>query len=214
MFSPLPYRYLVIEGNIGAGKTTLCQMLEQDFSAHLVLEQFTDNPFLPSFYEDRERFAFQVELFFMAERHRQLQDSLSQTNIFQPFIVGDYFFLKTLLFAKNNLKDDEYRLFSRLFNVLNTTFARPDLLLYIHRPVEVLLENIRKRARDFERDIDAAYLSAIQTAYLDYFKTQNQLPVVIVDFGDVDYTKEELQYHRIIDILRMPFSVGTHFLNL
>lgn len=210
----LPYRYLVVEGNIGAGKTTLCQMLERDYSARLILEQFTDNPFLPSFYEDRERFAFQVELFFMAERHRQLQDSLSQTSIFQQLTVGDYFFLKTLLFAKNNLKEDEYRLFSRLFSVLNTTFAKPDLLLYIHRPIEVLLSNIKKRARNYEQDIDAEYLLEIQTAYLEYFKTQDQIPVVIVDFGGTDFTTDEKQYSRILELLNKPYAPGTHYLSL
>lgn len=214
MVSPFPHRYLVVEGNIGAGKTTLCRMLESDYDARLILEQFTDNPFLPSFYEDRSRFAFQVELFFMAERHRQLQDSLSQTSIFEQFIVGDYFFLKTLLFAKNNLKQDEYRLFSRLFSVLNTTFAKPDLLLYIHRPVDVLLENIRKRARNYEQDIDAAYLQEIQTAYLDYFKTQDQIPVLIVDFADIDFTVNENQYKRVTELLYQSYQPGTHFLKL
>ena len=214
MSETIPYRYIVVEGNIGAGKTTLCQQLERDFAARLILEQFTDNPFLPSFYEDRERFAFQVELFFMAERHRQLQDSLSQTSIFEQLIVGDYFFLKTLLFAKTNLKEDEYRLFSRLFSVLNTTFAKPDLLLYIHRPVEVLLKNIKKRARQYEQEIDAAYLLEIQTAYLDYFKTQEQIPVLIADFGDIDFSAEQHQYRRVLDLLQQEYRPGTHYLKL
>ena len=214
MSDKLPHRYLVVEGNIGAGKTTLCQLLERDFSARLILEQFTDNPFLPSFYEDRERFAFQVELFFMAERHRQLQDSLSQTSIFEQLIVGDYFFLKTLLFAKNNLKEDEYRLFSRLFSVLNTTFAKPDLLLYIHRPVEVLLENIRKRARNYEQEIDAAYLLEIQSAYLEYFKTQEQTAVLIADFGDINFEADKQHYQRVLDLLQTQYNPGTHYLKL
>ncbi len=209
-----PYQYIVIEGNIGAGKTTLCQMMARDFDARLVLEQFTDNPFLPSFYEDRERFAFQVELFFMAERHKQLQEMLSQTDIFQPFIVGDYFFLKTLLFAKNNLKEDEYRLFSRIFHALNATFAKPDILLYLHRPVEKLVEQIQKRGRDYEKDIDAAYLAEIQSAYLDYFKIQTQIPIIILDIGTIDYTENATEYEKILAILKQPFEVGTHYLRL
>lgn len=211
--NPFPYQYIVIEGNIGAGKTTLCQMLERDYAAGLVLEQFTDNPFLPSFYEDRERFAFQVELFFMAERHKQLQELLSQADMFQPFIVGDYFFLKTLLFAKNNLKEDEYRLFARLFHVLNATFAKPDLLLYLHRPVERLVQQIQQRGREYEKDIDPAYLLEIQTAYLEYFKTQDQIPIVILNIEDVDYTASEVHYDKIKNVLSRKFEIGTHYLD-
>jgi deoxyadenosine/deoxycytidine kinase len=214
MSNSFPYQYIVIEGNIGAGKTTLCQMMERDFDARLVLEQFTDNPFLPSFYEDRDRFAFQVELFFMAERHKQLQEMLSQTDIFQPFVVGDYFFLKTLLFAKNNLKEDEYRLFSRIFHVLDATFAKPDIILYLHRPVEKLVEQIKKRGRDYEKDIDTEYLQEIQSAYLDYFKVQNQIPVVILDIADIDYTSNSEQYQKILAILTQQFKPGTHYLAL
>ena len=208
-----PYRYIVIEGNIGAGKTTLCQMLERDFQARLVLEQFTDNPFLPSFYEDRERFAFQVELFFMAERHKQLQEMLGQTDIFSPFTVGDYFFLKTLIFAKNNLKEDEYRLFSRVFHVLSSTFAKPDVLLYLHRPVDILMQQIQKRGRDYEKDISADYLLEIQNAYFDYFKTQTQIPVVILNIEDIDYTNEPAHYEKICAVLQQKFGIGTHYLN-
>lgn len=212
--NPFPYQYIVIEGNIGAGKTTLCQMLEQEYQARLVLEQFTDNPFLPSFYEDRERFAFQVELFFMAERHKQLQEMLAQTDIFQPLIIGDYFFLKTLLFAKNNLKDDEYRLFSRLFHVLNATFAKPDLLVYLHRPVEKLMEQIRKRGREYEKDIDETYLSEIQSSYLDYFKIQDQIPVVILNINDLDYSNKPEHYEKIKQVLAQQYDLGTHYVNL
>ncbi len=207
-----PYQYIVIEGNIGAGKTTLCQMLERDFQARLVLEQFTDNPFLPSFYEDRERFAFQVELFFMAERHKQLQEMLGQTDIFHPFTVGDYFFLKTLLFAKNNLKEDEYRLFSRIFHVLSATFAKPDILLYLHRPVDKLMQQIQKRGRDYEKDISADYLLEIQNAYLDYFKNQTQIPVVILNIEDIDYTNDPAHYTKICSVLKQKFDIGTHYL--
>jgi deoxyguanosine kinase len=214
MTKTFPYQYIVIEGNIGAGKTTLCQMLSHDYAARLVLEQFTDNPFLPSFYEDRERFAFQVELFFMAERHKQLQEMLSQTDIFNPLFVGDYFFLKTLLFAKNNLKEDEYRLFSRLFHVLNATFIKPELIVYLHRPVEVLLQQIQKRGRAYEKDISADYLLEIQSAYLEYFKTQDQMPIVILDVKDIDFTSDPSQYQYICDLLSRRFEVGTHYLSL
>ena len=138
----IQHNFIAIEGNIGAGKTTLCKMIQRDFNCQLILEQFTDNPFLPFFYEDPERYAFQVELFFMSERHKQLQTELGQNELFSDFKISDYYFIKTLLFASNNLKGEEYRLFARLFNVLNTTFPEPDLLVYLYRSVDNLLANI------------------------------------------------------------------------
>lgn len=150
--------------------------LAEDLGCRLMLEQFSDNPFLPFFYENPERYAFTVELFFMTERHKQLQEELSQSNLFQHTIIADYFFLKTLLFAKNNLPDEEYRLFQRLFHILNANFPKPDLLVYLHRSVEHLLSNIRKRGRDFEQEISPDYLHQIQQAYFDFFQNGKRFP--------------------------------------
>jgi len=165
MTETLPYKYIAIEGNIGAGKTTLCNMLHKDFNCRLILEQFADNPFLPYFYENQERYAFPVELFFMTERHKQLQENLSQRDLFQQMIVADYFFIKTLLFAKNNLSDEEYRLFQRLFHILNSTFPKPELIVYLHRSVDNLIENIKARGRSYEQEIAPSYLLEIQNTY-------------------------------------------------
>ncbi len=140
----IPHRFIAIEGNIGAGKTTLCHKLRDDFDYHLILEQFTDNPFLPFFYENPDRYAFPVELFFMAERHKQLQRDLTQPELFHKTTISDYYFMKTLLFARSNLNPQEYQLFQQFFNVLNTTFPNPDLLVYLHRPVPQLIRNIKK----------------------------------------------------------------------
>lgn len=200
--SSFPHQFIAIEGNIGAGKTTLCKMLEKDFKANLVLEQFTDNPFLPYFYKNPERYAFQVELFFMTERHKQLQENLSQRSLFKDFTVSDYFFLKTLLFAKNNLIDEEYRLFQRLFNVLNNTFRKPDLLVYLHRPVEDLMKNIHNRGREYEQDIKPEYLLSLQQAYFDYFRTVTDIPVVIIDVEGMSFWKKKKQYKQIVKLLQ------------
>ena len=205
-----PYQFIAIEGNIGAGKTTLSKLIAEDFNCRLILEQFTDNPFLPFFYEHPERYAFPVELFFMTERHKQLQGELAQQELFQQCIIADYFFIKTLLFAKNNLLEEEYRLFQRLFNILNATFPKPDLLVYIHCSVDTVLKNIKKRGRAYEQEIDPRYLAQIQRAYLDYFKTEPDLPVLIIDVDDADFLRIQADYDKIIELLYQPYSKGVH----
>lgn len=206
--------YLAIEGNIGAGKTTLAQKLADDFSARLILEQFTDNPFLPLFYEHPERYGFSVELFFMTERHKQLQQDLAQQDLFQENLVADYFFIKTLLFAKNNLTGEEYRLFQRLFSILNGTFPKPDVLLYLHRPVPQLLRQIEKRGRGMESDISSDYLIGIQKAYFEYFRTERTFPVIILDLEDADFFSDQSTYEAIVQLLRQPHAPGIHHVPL
>lgn len=207
---PFPYRFIAVEGNIGAGKTTLTKMISEDFGMRLILEQFADNPFLPFFYENPDRYAFPVELFFMTERHKQLQQELSQPDLFQQTTVADYFFLKTLLFAQNNLNPEEFRLFQRLFHVLNGSFPRPDILVYLHRPVDELLANIRKRGRSYEQDITSSYLQKIQGAYFDFFKQGDKLPILVIDLGQADFVQEPSHYALVLDLLRQSYEPGVH----
>jgi deoxyguanosine kinase len=201
-------RFVAIEGNIGAGKTTLCHQLATHTGCTLILEQFTDNPFLPPFYEQPERYAFQVELFFMAERHKQLLEHFAAPDMFNPFTVADYFFVKTLIFAKNNLQEQEFRLFSRLFNVLNATFRKPDLLLYLHRPVTVLQQQIKKRGREIEQNISDAYLLEIQEAYFEYLKTETETPVLILELGDANFQNDTLVFEKIVDLIGRDYAPG------
>jgi len=205
---------MAIEGNIGAGKTTLCHKLRDDFDCHLILEQFTDNPFLPFFYDNPERYAFPVELFFMAERHKQLQGDLSQPQLFQKTTISDYYFMKTLLFARSNLNSQEYQLFQRLFNVLNATFPNPDLLVYLHRPISYLIDNIKKRGRNMEQDISKDYLEKIQQAYFDYFHTQEHLPILIINLEDADFVQHPNYYEDILKLLRKKYGRGINKVDL
>ena len=209
-----PYNFIAIEGNIGAGKTTLCHRLTAQFDCRLVLEQFTDNPFLPFFYLQPERYAFPVELFFMTERHKQLQEHFAQPDLFRTFTVADYFFVKTLLFAKNNLGEEEFRLFQQLFKVLNATFPKPDLLIYLHRPVEILLRQIHKRGRDIERNISPAYLEDIQNAYLEYLKTETESPIVVLELGGANFERDEAVFQAIVGIMQESHPLGIHYRKL
>lgn len=206
----IPYQYIAIEGNIGAGKTTLCHQLLEHYNCRLILEQFADNPFLPFFYENPERYAFPVELFFMTERQKQLQENLAQGSLFEDFIIADYFFIKTLLFAKNNLNAEEYRLFQRLFNILNATFPKPDLLVFLHRPVDILLENIKARGREYEKDISPDYLKDIQDTYFEYFRTENNIPILVIDVERLDFLREQSHLDMIIEALGKKYSPGVH----
>ncbi|MBK6931319.1 MAG: deoxynucleoside kinase [Saprospirales bacterium] len=210
----LPYRFIAIEGNIGAGKTTLCHRMAERFGCSLILEQFTDNPFLPFFYEQPDRYAFPVELFFMTERHKQLLEHFAEPDMFRSFTVADYFFVKTLLFAKNNLNEEEFRLFKRLFSVLNATFPKPDLLLYLHRPVDVLMQQIKKCGRDMERLITAGYLEELQRAYLEYFKTEDSVPVLVLELDDADFVGKENVFQSILELFNHRYPPGVHFLSI
>jgi deoxyadenosine/deoxycytidine kinase len=210
----LTYPYIVIEGNIGVGKTTFCSKLQEKYDTRLILEQFSDNPFLPYFYENPERHAFSVELFFMTERHRQLQEELIQGDLFNQQIISDYLFIKTLLFAKNNLNEEEYRLFKRLFHVLNAHFKKPDLVVYLHRPISTLLKQIKKRGRPYEMEMSAIYLENIQKAYFDFFKMDPEYPILVVGIDDLDFEKDIHAFEMLNNLLLKKYETKVHYIDL
>lgn len=190
--------YIAIEGNIGAGKTTLAKRIADDFNAKTVLERFADNPFLPKFYEDQNRYAFPLEMSFLADRYQQITDDLEQFDLFKDFIVADYHVFKSLIFSKITLAEEEFRLYSNLFDIMYRQIPKPDLYIYLYQNSERLLSNIKKRGRDYEQHITSEYLEKINRGYLEYIKSQRDLNVLIIDASDLDFVNREQDYHFIL----------------
>jgi len=200
------FNYIAFEGNIGAGKTTLTTKIAQDFNAKTVLERFADNPFLPKFYEDQNRYAFPLEMSFLADRYKQLSDDLAQFDLFKDFIVADYHIFKSLIFAKITLAEDEYRLYRTLFDIVYREMPKPDLYIYLYQNTERLLENIKKRGRSYEQNIPADYLDKINNGYLDYIKSQTDLNVLIIDVSERDFVENQEDYLYILNEIQLKIS--------
>lgn len=194
-----PFNYIAIEGNIGAGKTTLASKLAEDCNAKLVLERFADNPFLPKFYKDQSRYAFPLEMSFLADRYQQLSDDLAQFDLFKDFVVADYHIFKSLIFAKVTLQEDEFRLYKTMFDIIHKEMPKPDLYVYLYQNTARLLHNIKKRGRSYEQEIPAEYLEKINQGYLDYIKTQTDLNVLIIDVSALDFVKKQSDYVFLLE---------------
>jgi deoxyguanosine kinase len=207
------YNVITIEGNIGAGKTTLAHLLSKHFNGRLILEQFADNPFLPKFYDNPGQYAFPLELFFMAERFKQLKELIQQKDLFQNVTISDYLFTKCLLFAKVNLPEDEFRLYQRLFDIILQQVIQPDIVIYLHAPVNRLQENIRKRNRSYEQKIPDDYLFNIQETYTNYIK-QHNVRTIFVDVSNADFLGNEKHLNTIINALDRDYPQGQHYLSL
>ncbi|TMI66129.1 MAG: deoxynucleoside kinase [Bacteroidetes bacterium] len=207
------YHFITIEGNIGAGKTTLAQLLSKHYNARLVLEAFADNPFLAKFYENPAQYAFPVELFFMAERYKQLKDLIQQKDMFNNLTISDYLFTKCLLFAKVTLPDDEFRLYQRLFEIIHQQLIQPDILIYLHASVSKLQQNIKKRNRSYEQSIPDEYLFNLQETYTHYIK-QHNIKTLFVDTSNADFLHNEKHLQTIIDALDKEYEPGQHFISL
>ncbi|PXY45570.1 2-amino-4-hydroxy-6-hydroxymethyldihydropteridine diphosphokinase [Flavobacterium hydrophilum] len=193
------FNYIAFEGNIGAGKTTLVQKIAEDFNAKTVLERFADNPFLPKFYKDQNRYAFPLEMSFLADRYQQLSDDLAQFDLFKDFVIADYHIFKSLIFAKITLAEDEYRLYRNLFDIIYREMPKPDLYVYLYQNTDRLLQNIKKRGRNYEQNIQADYLDKINNGYLEYIKSQTDLNVLIIDVSNRDFVKNHEDYLFILN---------------
>ena len=200
------FNYIAIEGNIGAGKTTLTNKLAEDFNAKSVLERFADNPFLPKFYEDQNRYAFPLEMSFLADRYQQISDDLAQFDLFKDFIVADYHIFKSLIFAKVTLAEDEFRLYKTMFDIIYKEMPKPDLYIYLYQTTERLLENIKERGRNYEQEIPAEYLEKINNGYLDYIKSQTNLNILIIDVTNRDFQNNQEDYVYILNEIQNKIS--------
>jgi deoxyguanosine kinase len=202
------HKYIVIEGNIGAGKTSLATMYSGRIEAKLILEEFAENTFLPRFYENQERYAFPLELSFLSERFSQLKKELVTRDLFAPAVVSDYFISKCQIFARNNLQKDEYDLFLKLFEIVEAGIPKPDLLVYLYLPVEQLQENIRKRGRSYEQNISPSYLENIQKQYIEFIRQHSQLRVLLVDTSEVDFVNRPADKERMFALLDAEWPAG------
>lgn len=189
--------YLVIEGNIGAGKTSLARKLAAETGSKLVLEQFVNNPFLPKFYKDPDRYAFQLELAFLADRYQQLKTEIANRDLFQQQTVSDYYFIKSLIFSKNTLKEDEYALYRKLFSIIQQQIPLPDLYVYLHVHIDNLMSNIKKRGRSYESNIEPEYLKKIERGYFEFIKSRGDLSILVIDVNHIDFVGNGSDYQRL-----------------
>ncbi len=190
-------QYIVIEGNIGAGKSSLVDLLSKDTGARVVLEQYADNPFLPKFYSNPEKYSFPLELSFLAGRYRQLNEKVTQPDLFQTLTIADYYFVKSLIFARITLGDDEYNLYRQLFDIIWQSIPMPSLYVYLHSSVDRVMRNIKMRGREYEQNIDPEYLKRVQQSYLDYFKTASRFPIVVIDTTNLDFVHNADDYQKV-----------------
>ncbi len=209
----MKHHFITVEGNIGVGKTTLTHLLAKHYNARLILEEFGDNPFLPKFYENPSQYAFPLELFFMAERYKQLKEMIHTKDLFQSVTISDYVFTKCLLFAKVNLPEEEFRLYQKLFDIIHQQLSFPDILIYLHAPVQKLQSNIKKRNRSYEQNIPDEYLFHIQETYTSYIK-QHNIKTIFIDASNADFLGNEKHFQVVIDALEKDYETGQHYFSL
>jgi deoxyguanosine kinase len=197
----IKYNYVVIEGNIGAGKTTLATRIAEQFNAHLILEHFADNPFLPKFYDDPGKYSFPLELSFLASRYKQLKEEIVPQDLFKSFTVADYYFMKSLVFAASTLKGDEYSLYRQIFYIIYGSLPKPDIYVYLHLNPDKLLHNIERRGREYEKSISRKYLEKIQDSYFSFFKQNPENKYLVLDVNELDFVANENHYSKIIDTI-------------
>lgn len=210
----MKYSYIAIEGNIGSGKTSLAKMIAKDYNAKLILEEFEDNSFLPKFYNDPDKYAFPLEMSFLADRFQQLKNEVTPQDLFKSFTIADYFIDKSIIFSRKTLKDDEFMLYSKLFDIIISTLPKPDLIIYLYNTVEHVKRNIIKRGRDYEQKIETSYLAKIQSGYFDYFKQIKKSTIVIINTENLDFVNEEDDYLKVKSIIENEHPTGINRIEL
>ncbi|UCG26842.1 MAG: deoxynucleoside kinase [Bacteroidales bacterium] len=201
--------YIVIEGNIGAGKTSLAKSIASEFNGKLILERFGDNPFLPKFYLDPERYAFPLELSLLADRYNQMKNELNERDLFSSFTIADYYFMKSLIFARSTLQEDEFNIYQQIFNIIYSNLPQPDLYVYLHVNPDNLLRNIRDRGRDYEKKISRNYLEKIQKGYFEFFRQQPEMTFLVIDANNIDFVNNKNDYKNLVHmILEIEYTPG------
>lgn len=208
------YKFITIEGNIGAGKTTLASLLSEEYGGQLILETFSDNPYLSKFYQQPEKYGLQLEMSFLIERYQQLTKIFAEPNIFSQFIITDYMLKKCLLFAKINLSKQEFKLYHSFFNLIYKKLPKPDIIFYLHSDTETLLRNIKRRGRDYEQSISKVYLNKIERMYFEYFRQNPENKFVIVDINGVDWISNVFAYEKLKELFSKEYKVGMNFIKL
>ena len=205
----MKYNFIAIEGNIGAGKTSLATRISEDYNAKLILEQFEENSFLPKFYKEPEKYAFPLEMSFLASRFQQLKDQLGPQDLFKTFTISDYYIIKSLIFSKKTLQTDEYNLYTRFFNIIHQQLPKPELFVFLHLETSKLQQNIRQRGRSYEQDIEAGYLDKIQEGYFEFIK-QSDLRILVLDTNNIDFVNREEDYKKVVDVIDNEYPIGVH----
>jgi len=208
------YQLVAIEGNIGAGSTSLSTMLSRQCDATLVLEEYVENPFLPKFYVEPERYAFHTEVYFLLDRCKQLKKVQQSLNISEKLHISDYLFNKSLLYAKVNLSETEYLLFEKMFHEMISFLPKPELIVYLHTTAPQLLKKIQQRGRTFEQEMQCEYLQSVEDEYFEYFKTQKDVPILIIHNDNIDFVNNAAHYEQICKWLEQPYEIGVHHLKL
>jgi len=208
------YNFITVDGNTGAGKTTLAKMFAKDFGGRLILEEFVDNPFLADFYSEPDRYAFQTELYFLVDRYEQLMTTIRKMDLYDSLHIADYVFKKSLLYAKANLKGHEYELFERIYHMTIKDLPEPELLIYIHSKADRLVRNIQKRARDFEQVVKKSYLQRVEDIYFDFFKGSPHLRILVIVADDLDFVEKPQDYAKILEHATRQYEPGLHYLEL
>ncbi len=204
------YNFVVIEGNIGAGKTSLSKKIAEDYNAKLIPEEFAENPFLPKFYKNPDKYSFPLELSFLADRFYQLNNQISNQDLFKSFVIADYYFTKSLIFAKNTLTDDEFGLYRRIFNIIYTSLPKPDIYVYLYLDINHLMKNIKRRGRNYEKQIKASYLEKIQNGYFEYMKQhREEYKFLVIDTNNIDFVRNQKDYIKIKNIIfNQEYKIG------
>lgn len=205
----MKYNFIAIEGNIGAGKTSLASRIAEEYNAKLILEQFEENSFLPKFYKEPDKYAFPLEMSFLASRFQQLKDHLGPQDLFKTFTISDYYIIKSLIFAKKTLQVDEYSLYTRFFNIVHQQLPKPDLFVFLHVETTKLQQNIKQRGRPYEQEIENAYLDKIQEGYFEFIK-QSNMRVLVLDTNNIDFVNNENDYRKVVSVIDQEYPLGIH----